>query len=144
MAKAAILSTPSSNGTPSAPPALRLPAVWEWHPVDALTDEPAYPGWDVHVRANYSHAEWDALFGASSDVAATARTLVDAVRVVTPEQTYDFWPDSQGVAYPLPSDPAFWDGPRSIPTHLAVRVFRALRSAAVTLPNSRPRSATGS
>jgi hypothetical protein len=92
-------------------------------------DSERYPGFRVKLRANFRQAT--ALEIASGDEARMVAGLAEVVL------EHNGWRDDLGEPFPPATDPAFWTGPRSIPTEVAGLLLARVAEEASAYPNSR-------
>jgi hypothetical protein len=100
------------------PPRLKRREVWIKLPAD-------YDGLTARIWLNAPQRHWNDL--RSSD---DAQAKAAAAQIVL---EHNGWTDFDGLPYPQPSDPTFWD---LIPTELMAVVFMAAQLEMGKLPNS--------
>jgi len=91
----------------------------------SLNDDETYPGFEIKVWLNPSHAQRRLM-----DVAEGDRVTA-FIKLIVLE--HNGWADEDGEAFPPASEPAFWD---AIPTELGIRIVGAINEALTQLPNS--------
>jgi hypothetical protein len=102
-----------------APPGPRAPRIEDTIDLDGY----GYPGHQVRVWLNFPQKLFAQMQSGTQEamVAALSRIVL----------AHNGWLDEDGVPYPPPSDPAFWE---AVPTHQAVALLRAIVTRVTQAP----------